>query len=138
MIVNHIREYKRNHTQGKIYINGAFFCYCLENIGRPAGVKIPRSTCLPEGCYDIEITHSNKFNCDMIILFNTPDLMIRKGGVVFSGTRVHGGNDTDDTDGCPLVAYKENFKNGKIWGAADRDLRGRVRNLKLKKWIISS
>ena len=54
-------------------------------------------------------------------LYNTPDKAVEGGGMRFTGVRVHGGNDIDDTDGCPLVAYNRTGEKT-IQGRADKDL----------------
>ena len=42
-------------------------------------------------------------------------------GVSFKGIRMHGGNDHEDTHGCPLVAYNRVSKN-QIQGTSEKDL----------------
>jgi len=86
-----------------------FLCYTLEDERRPDGVKVYGKTCIAPGLYEIEITYSNRFKRDMILIKNV------KG---FSGIRIHGGNTAKDTLGCPLVAYNTDYK--KIWGTAEK------------------
>lgn len=138
MFVNHIRKYYADFTFSKIYINGKFFCYCLEDVARPINVKVYSKTCIPEGVYDIAVTFSNRFQRDTIQLHNTQDMAVERNGIRFTGIRVHGGNDVDDTEGCPLTAYHGDEALGKVWGRADKDLLKKVKELQLKKWVISS
>ena len=58
----------------------------------------------------------------MILIFNQSDLTIHQKGISFSGVRIHGGNDEDDTEGCPLVAHNLTPDKLKIYGTAEREL----------------
>ena len=114
--------------------------YALEDVGRPVGVKIPRETCIPEGVYDVSITFSNRFQKDMIQLSNTDKLTVERDGVKFTGVRVHGGNSTENTEGCPLIA--ENFDGEeRIWQSLSRSVTEDIQRLISEgnsvKWIIS-
>ena len=42
-------------------------------------------------------------------------------GISFKGVRMHGGNDHQDTEGCPLVA-KSKVNNDKIYGSMETEL----------------
>ena len=130
-IINQIREYKESHTDSELYAcdDSERFCYVLEDVGRPNGTKIKSETCIPEGVYNVAISRSSRFKKDMILLYNQEDKTVSRFGVSFSGVRAHGGNDIDDTEGCPLTAYHSDF-NGKVWGRASDDLL-----LKIKNWI---
>lgn len=97
---------------GDLHTNSDFFCYTLEDEIRADGIKVYGLTCIDAGIYDFEITYSNKFKRDMILIKSVPR---------FSGIRIHGGNTSDDTLGCPLVAFNTNYK--KIWGTAERELK---------------
>jgi len=66
MIVNQLRTYSEDCTESDLYINGLQYCYVLEDIGRPHGVKVPRETCIPEGHYKAVITRSNRKGRDNI------------------------------------------------------------------------
>ena len=118
------RVYKNHHTDGDIYIDesGERFCYSLEDIGRPAGVKIPAETCIPEGVYSVGITRSTRWDKDMLILFNNDaDCSVEVDGCKFTGIRPHGGNSIKDTHGCPLLGHKSDLA-GSIWNRASDDL----------------
>lgn len=127
----HIRDYLDEHTEGDLYVEDDWFCHVLEDVGRPPGVKIDAKTCIPEGVYSVVINRSARFKKDMILLYNQKDKTVSRFGVGFSGVRAHGGNDVDDTEGCPLLNYNTD-ERGKQWGRASDDLL-----LKVRGWIDS-
>lgn len=142
LIITQIREYKKDRTLSKIYLNGNFFCHALEDVARPPGVKIKGETCVPEGVYNFTINYSNRFKRDMVLLYNKDDFSLERQGVRFTGIRVHGGNDIQDTYGCVLAAH--NTDGHKVWGSAERDLVGSINNICLHpdsvscRWVITS
>jgi len=90
-------------TIGEILVNDEVVCYSLEDVARPAGVKIYGETAIPVGKYNVEITHSNRYNKPLPLIFNTADLAVEDGyGVRFTGVRIHPGNTDKDTHGCLL------------------------------------
>ena len=84
--------FTENSTIGKMLIDGAFFCYTLEDTIRD--VKIDGETAIPYGSYKVIVNMSNRFKVLMPLLLNV------KG---FEGVRVHFGNSKVDTHGCILV-----------------------------------
>jgi hypothetical protein len=84
--------FTNDSTIGKLYINGAFHCFTLED--RVREVKIPKVTAIPKGKYEVIINFSNRFQQMMPLLLNVPN---------FQGVRIHSGNYSTDTDGCLLV-----------------------------------
>lgn len=98
-----IREIYLEHcTLGKLYKDGGFFCYTLEDTARPAWVKIPGKTCIPEGGYSVWNTYSNRFKKVLPQIQNVP---------MFTGIRFHGGNTEANTEGCILIgAQRDNDK----------------------------
>ena len=143
MIINQIREYHSTFTESELFVNGdqERFCYVLEDIGRPLGVKRGGYTCIPEGVYQVTVTHSARWNKKMLLLYNTKDLAVERYGVRFTGVRPHGGNDITDTHGCPLLAYNSDHK-GKVWARASDDLFDIVKKELDQnnpvKWVICS
>ena len=122
MIITTLREYHPSFTESAMYIDGGNrFCWVLEDVGRPHGVKVPRETCIPEGHYRVVISISSRWNKPMLLLYNTNEQTVERFGVEFTGVRAHGGNDVDDTEGCPLCAYNTDH-NGKVWTRASDDL----------------
>lgn len=88
-----------------------FFCYSLEDEKRADGVKVHGKTAIAPGTYDFEVTYSPRFKRQMILIKGVPD---------FSGVRIHGGNTSKDSHGCPLVAFNTDYI--KIWGTAEKKI----------------
>ena len=138
MIIEQIREYRDKYTLSEMFISqhGVIesdgptrFCYVLEDVGRPYGIKIKDATCIPEGSYYVDITHSSRWDKPMLILYNKFDRSIERSGIRFTGIRPHGGNDVYDTSGCPLCGYNSDNR-GKIWTRSSDDLLDLVRSAK--------
>ncbi len=93
-----------NSTISKLYINGAFQCYVLEDkdrglkqsmpLSQITAIKVPGETAIPEGRYNVIINFSNRFQHDMPLLENVPG---------YEGVRIHSGNYAKDTEGCLLL-----------------------------------
>jgi hypothetical protein len=98
MVLKLIRDtFSDTTTIGKLYIDGTFECYTLEDKDRyleAGGLKIPHLTAIPRGTYKVELRFSPHFNCI------TPHLIDVNG---FEYVLIHWGNYAKDTDGCILV-----------------------------------
>lgn len=103
MDIEVIRDlFNPKQTIGKLYIDGKFECYTLEDCVRePVGKmvpvaawKIPHETAIPRGEYRLEITWSNRFVKMLPLLLGVPG---------FDGVRLHAGNTEADTEGCILL-----------------------------------
>lgn len=84
-------------THGKLYVNGVFECFTLEDKDRKlesGGEKIYGQTAIPRGTYEVIINFSQRFKRDLPLLLNVAG---------FSGVRIHAGNTSEDTEGCILV-----------------------------------
>lgn len=87
-------------TFGALYLNGAWFCWTLEDPireipGVPVdGWKVRGRTAIPAGTYRVVLTRSQRFQRILPLLEDVPG---------FEGVRIHRGNTVEDTDGCPLV-----------------------------------
>lgn len=94
-----------NSTIGRLFIDGAFQCWTLEDVVRP--VKIAHETAIPAGTYKVTITESNRFKRRLPLLIDVPG---------FEGIRIHPGNSAADTDGCILVG----LASAKDWISGSR------------------
>ena len=84
-------------TIGKLYVDGVFFAYTLEDIDshlEDGGKKINGETAIPRGSYKVIIDFSNRFQKKMMHVLNVTG---------FEGIRIHAGNTDKDTEGCILL-----------------------------------
>lgn len=89
------RIFKTNtFTIGELYINEKYVTDTLEDRVRPEGEKVYGETAIPEGTYEVKLTHSPRFKKILPEILNVPN---------FSGIRIHTGNSSKDTEGCILV-----------------------------------
>ena len=96
--------FSENSTTGKLFVNGEFQCFTLEDKDRSLTTEMPLSeieekkvygkTAIPKGRYKVIINHSEHFNRDLPLLLNVPG---------YAGVRIHPGNVPADTLGCILV-----------------------------------
>lgn len=113
-----IREiYSAQSTIGRLYVNGTFFCFTLEDYCRdsnkdgdlqdPGEKKVFGKTCIPQGEYKVILNQSTRFKKLLPLLIDVPG---------FSGIRIHNGNIPDHTEGCILVGSTraENFVGNSI------------------------
>lgn len=105
-------EAKRNNLQegftvGKLYIDGVLFCNTLEDVTRNKidiainnFFKIPSKTAIPYGTYRIILSMSNRIKKVLPEVLGVPK---------YTGVRIHGGNKSEDTDGCILVGKNTKY-----------------------------
>lgn len=92
-----IREdFTSESSIGRLFLNGVFECFTLEDQVRP--VKVKGSTAIPYGHYEVIVSFSQRFQRPMPLLLNVPN---------FDGIRIHWGNYPRDTDGCILVGTEK-------------------------------
>jgi hypothetical protein len=92
-------------TIGRLWFNAVPLAYTLEDTLRPAGIKVPGHTCIPDGVYKAAVSRSQRFARDMVMLSNCENgYEIQANGISFTGIRVHGGNTHEHTEGCILAA----------------------------------
>lgn len=115
MYIQVVREdFGEKATEGKLFINGRFECYTLEDKDRgleKGGKKVYGETAIPRGAYELKLTHSNRFNKILPLLENVPG---------FTGIRIHAGNFSKDTEGCILVGTS-NSKEGDDYIGSSRE-----------------
>lgn len=98
-----INRLKNNDTQctGELFKDGSHFSWTLEDPVRDLKAdgsgKIYGKTAIPAGRYKITVTMSPKFGHPMILVNDVQ---------FFTGIRIHGGVDAEDTLGCPLVGFQ--------------------------------
>jgi len=101
---------------GDLHIDGEFAnIYTLEDEIRPDGVKVYGKTAIQAGKYDVILTMSNRFGRLMPLLLDVEG---------FKGIRLHGGNTSKDSHGCPLIAFNTDYK--RIWGTAEKKLTAKI------------
>lgn len=91
-------------TISRLYINGRFECYILEDVDRGLKqlmpldqlkkLKVDAKTAIPEGKYMLATSFSNRFQKVLPVLLNVP---------AYEGIRIHSGNYPEDTEGCLLT-----------------------------------
>lgn len=84
---------------GRVYINGEYFCFSIEDATRTT--KIKGETCIPPGVYPLATRFSPRFSKeykhDMIWVQNVPG---------FEFILIHWGNTISDTEGCLIIGDK--------------------------------
>ena len=101
------------YTEGKLYINGEYFCDTIEDKVRVLNNKEDKvygKTAIPYGEYIVKLTYSNKMKRILPILLDVP---------YFTGIRIHSGNTAEDSLGCILVGVK--LKDGYIIKSKDNE-----------------
>lgn len=97
-------------TFGKLFADGAFICYTLEDETREQpGVdvtdwKIKANTAIPSSgyagrAYIVTLEQSGRFGPDTLTINDVPG---------FTAIRMHAGNTEADTEGCPLLGMAIN------------------------------
>jgi hypothetical protein len=86
------KEYSTKSTIGELYIDNRFECFTLED--RIRAQKVPGTTAIPVGNYEVGVTWSNRFKRPLPLLMNVPN---------YEGVRIHTGNTDENTEGCLLV-----------------------------------
>mgnify|MGYP001594946235 CR=1 FL=1 len=103
-VVHQRTKYRKDRTPGEVMISGQRICYSLEDELRElpgvpvAQWKVKGKTAIPAGHYNLRLVDSPRFGKDTLALVPAPG-----ADCGFAELRVHGGNDEDDTEGCPLM-----------------------------------
>lgn len=106
------RERESNEwTQGKLFIDGVFECFTLEDQKQPK--KVMHETRIPPGIYDIKLRKVGGHHARYQKRFLDHRGMLHLQDVPgFQWILIHIGNSDDDTSGCILVG--EVFVNGRL------------------------
>lgn len=93
------------------------YAYSMEDAVRPGGLYVKKETAIPEGDFELVMTYSNRFKVVMPLVLNkqfTQNPVLFHGVDISNcGIRIHGGNDDEDTEGCPLMgANRDGYR---IW-----------------------
>jgi hypothetical protein len=95
-----VRETFGESTIGRLFVNGVFECFTLEDRVREkrgqavTTWKVQNRTAIPVGTYTVRRTFSGRFQKMLPLLLNVPG---------FAGIRIHSGNTHENTEGCLLV-----------------------------------
>lgn len=119
-------KYTARTTIGKMYINGEYFCYTLEDTVRAEGIKVYGETAIPSGTYEVKLSVSSRFKRLMPSVTSIGKSNVEENGISFSGIRIHGGNSHENTHGCPLVA-KNKLSDDKIQGTMEKPLTAKIK-----------
>lgn len=115
-----LRNCTTKSTVGRMLIDGHYFSETLEDAIRHPKLKIPKETCVPCCTLEVGISFSSRFGRDMVILYNQSngyEAIVE--GHSWKGLRVHGGNTSENTAGCILVA-ENRLNNDTIQGTRER------------------
>ena len=108
-------KFEKNYTEGKLYINGKYFCDTIEDTERDLPLKCPTiseckckekvygETAILRGIYKVILSFSNRFKKILPEILNVEH---------FKGIRIHGGNKAEDSHGCILLGIKS--KDGEV------------------------
>ena len=91
------RYFGSDKTIGKLYINGLFRYYVLEDLVRAKGEKVQKETAIPYGKYNVTVSQSPRLGRRLPLIENVP---------LFTGIRIHAGIDESWTEGCVLISRK--------------------------------
>lgn len=113
MIITIKREKRSEHaTLSKVYVDGKYFCLALEDSVRDE--KIPESTAIPAGQYNVQLRKAGGMHARYARLY--PGLHRGMAQMMqvpnFEYVYIHIGNYFSDTAGCVLVGDYWKMKDG--------------------------
>lgn len=107
------------YTLGTLQVDGRRIGYTLEDPMREIVTdkgyqwlrrcKLAGKTAIPAGRYEVIVSYSARFRRLLPMLLGVPD---------FEAIRIHGGNDVDDTEGCPLLGLERDIAKGRVSNCA--------------------
>ena len=111
-VIHQRTKYRPERTPGTVTIAGERICFSLEDELRELPAvpveqwKVHSKTAIPAGHYLLALVDSPRFGKETLTILNVPG---------FKEIRIHGGNDEENTEGCPLMGA-ELGKDDKIPG----------------------
>lgn len=128
MFIQVVREIDNGKsTIGKMFINGTFECYTLEDTFNEP--KVWGQTRIPEGTYDIILRNEGGMTSKYAKRYSNHKGMLWLQDVPnFEWVYIHTGNTEDHTDGCILVGKTCNSSDGTIGNSRDayKDLYSKI------------
>jgi hypothetical protein len=131
--------YRGDTTLGILYDpNGDVFCYVLEDVVRPYGIKDKAKTAIPatrnDDTYFFRVMPSGKYGKAVTVFTEiSQDVpVLDYGGVMFSYIRCHGGNKPDDSEGCLLVNKNRDVEKMSAYGSQLKSITAKVEELTAK------
>lgn len=118
-----VERYKSNDkaTLSRIYVDGKFICYGLEDEFRE--VKVKGETRIPAGTYKIALRKEGGFHQRYSVDKRTKDfhkgMLWVRNVPNFEYILIHIGNEEKDTDGCLLVGMTADETNFKVLRSAE-------------------
>lgn len=113
------RWFGSDKTIGKLYVNGIFRYFVLEDLVRPQGEKVPKQTAIPYGKYPVSVSESPRLGRMLPLIENVPD---------FSGIRIHAGIDEKWTEGCLLISRRVGYGKLVLDRQAESEITAIIRN----------
>lgn len=129
------RWFNDRTTIGELYVDGEYQCYSLEDVVRPAGVKVPGKTAIPPGLYRVTLDFSPKFSPKRFAYLSqymperlrqrkwrsASQVLIPRLLAVprYDQVRIHWGNDEDDTEGCILTGTTKDLAAQSVGASRD-------------------
>lgn len=92
------KEYDAESTVGDLYVDGVWECVVME-----PGVGEDSHPAIPEGEYEVLLTHSPAFNRVLPLITDVPGR---------DGIRIHPGNQREQTLGCLMTGETVQFISG--------------------------
>lgn len=103
----------RDFTTGRLYVNGVFECYTLEDEKR--NIKVHGETRIDDGTYEIKLRKEGGMHVAYLKKFGETfhlGMLELQSVKNFLYVYFHIGNDDDDTDGCILVGRTVDHTKG--------------------------
>lgn len=117
-------------TMGEMYLDGKLYGYTCEDkyraLNGDASKKVVGKTAIDKGVYKAILSQSTRFKRVLPELLNVP---------CFTAIRIHGGNTSDNSEGCILLGAHTDGKS-KIWECAAK-VDGLVAAMKGKEVVIT-